>query len=145
MTRDEIYQLRYYFLSSQPIKLKDLTMNTLKTHRDLDVWKLSMDLVIDLYTITATFPVSEKFGLVSQIRRAGVSICSNIAEGAARSHSKEFVQFLYISLGSVAEIETQLEISRRLGYLKSKDKQQEILDRIRRMLVGLIKHVTRNA
>ena len=104
-----------------------------------------MDLVIDLYTITATFSVSEKFGLVSQIRRAGVSICSNIAEGAARSHFKEFAQFLYISLVSVAEIETQLEISRRLGYLKSKDKQQEILDRIRRMLVGLIKHVTRDA
>ena len=145
MTRDEIYQLRYYFLSSQPIKLKDLTMNTLKTHRDLDVWKLSMDLVIDLYTITATFPVSEKFGLVSQIRRAGVSICSNIAEGAARSHFKEFVQFLYISLGSVAEVETQRDIALRLGYLQSTDSRQEMLDRIRRMLVGLIKHVTRNA
>jgi four helix bundle protein len=120
-------------------------MNTLKTHCDLDVWKLSMDLVIDLYRITESFPNSEKFGLVMQIRRAAVSICSNIAEGAARAHNREFAQFLYISLGSVAEIETQLEISRRLGYLKSKDKQQEILDRIRRMLVGLIKHVTRDA
>jgi len=120
-------------------------MNTLKTHRDLDVWKLSMDLVIDLYTITATFPVSEKFGLVTQIRRAGVSICSNIAEGAARSHSKEFVQFLYISLGSVAEVETQLDIALRLNYLQSIELEKEMLDRIRRMLVGLIKHVTRNA
>jgi len=114
-------------------------MNSLKTHRDLDVWKVSMDLVIDLYNITEAFPNAERFGLVMQIRRAGVSLCSNIAEGAARSHSKEFVHFLYISLGSVSEVETQLEISLRLEYLKSTDLQKEMLDRIRRMLVGLIK------
>jgi four helix bundle protein len=120
-------------------------MNPLKTHRDLDVWKVSMDLVIDLNMITETFPNAERFGLVMQIRRAGVSICSNIAEGAARSHSKEFVHFLYISLGSVSEVETQLEIALRLEYLKSTDTQKAALDRIRRMLVGLIKHVTRHA
>jgi len=120
-------------------------MDSVKTHRDLDVWKVSMDLVIDLYVLTENFPNAEKFGLVSQIRRAGVSICSNIAEGAARSHFKEFAQFLYISLGSVAEIETQLDIALRLGYLQSTDNRQEMLDRIRRMLVGLIKRVTRDA
>jgi four helix bundle protein len=72
-------------------------MTTLKTHRDLDVWKVSMDFVVDLYKITEVFPNNEKFGLVTQIRRAGISICSNIAEGAARHHPKEFLQFLYIA------------------------------------------------
>lgn len=79
--------------------------------------------------------------MIMQIRRAGVSICSNIAEGAARLHPKEFAQFLYISLGSVSEIETQLEIALRLEYLKSTDLERESLNRIRRMLIGLIKHI----
>jgi four helix bundle protein len=83
-----------------------MEINTYKTHRDLDVWKVSMDFVIDLYKITEGFPNAEKFGIVSQLRRAGVSISSNIAEGAARSYKKEFVQFLFISLGSVSEVET---------------------------------------
>jgi four helix bundle protein len=104
-----------------------------------------MDLIIDLYKITDSFPNMEKFGLVMQIRRAGVSICSNIPEGAARSYPKEFSQFLYISLGSVSEIETQLEIALRLKYIESSTQQQEMLDRIRRMLVGLIKSVARDA
>jgi four helix bundle protein len=115
-----------------------MTMNTIKTHRDLDVWKISMDFVIDLYNITESFPKGEKFGIVSQIRRAAVSICSNIAEGAGRSHRKEFIQFLFISLGSVAEVETQLEIACRLKYLDSIDHQKYILDRIRKMLIGLV-------
>lgn len=119
-------------------------MKEIKTHRDLDVWKLAMDVVVDLYKMTDKFPVSEKFGLVSQIKRAGVSICSNIAEGAARSHAKEFAQFLYISLGSVAEVETQLEVSIRLGYLRSIDQEKHNLDRIRRMLIGLIRNVKQN-
>ena len=100
-----------------------------------------MEFVIDLYRITEEFPPSEKFGLVTQIRRSAVSICSNIAEGAGRFHTKEYVQFLYISLGSVAEIETQLEIALRLEYLKSTDLEKEKLDRIRKMLIGLIKHI----
>ena len=116
-------------------------MKIIKTHRDLDVWKMSTELAIDLYKITETFPASEKFGLVSQIRRASVSICSNIAEGAARFHDKEFVHFLYISLGSVSEIETQLEISTRLGFVKSIIQQTETLRRIRKMLQGLIKSI----
>jgi len=116
-------------------------MNLLKTHRDLDVWKASMDFTIDLYRITETFPNAEKYGLVTQIRRAGVSICSNIAEGAARHYPKEYIQFLYIALGSVSEIETQLEIAFRLGYLKSVDQEKEILDRLRRMLGGLVRRI----
>ena len=118
-------------------------MTIVKTHRDLDVWKVSMDFVVALYRMTATFPNQEKFGLIPQIRRASVSICSNIAEGAARNHSKEFLQFLYIALGSVSEIETQLEISLRLGYISSIDPQKEILDRLRKMLVNLILAIKR--
>ena len=116
-------------------------MTTVKTHRDLDVWKLSMDFIVDLYRITALFPGHEKFGLIPQMRRASVSICSNIAEGAARNHPKEFVQFLYMSLGSVSELETQLEISFQLGYLKNIDQEKEVLNRIRRMLVNLIQAI----
>ncbi len=116
-------------------------MTVLKTHRDLDVWKLSMDFVIQIYMVTGTFPSHEKFGLVAQLRRAGVSICSNIAEGAARHYPKEYVQFLYIALGSVSEIETQLEIAFRLGYLHSIDTEKEVLNRLRRMLVCLIRAV----
>ncbi len=118
-------------------------MKTLNSHRDLDVWKISMVFVVDLYRITGAFPAHEKFGLVSQIRRAGVSICSNIAEGSARHYSKEFVQYLYIALGSVSEIETQLEISFSLGYVESINQEKEVLDRLRRMLVGLIQAIRR--
>ncbi|MCX6268968.1 MAG: four helix bundle protein [Bacteroidetes bacterium] len=116
-------------------------MKTLVTHRNLDVWKVSMDFVIDLYRITDGFPSSEKFGLASQIRRAGVSVCSNIAEGAARHYSKEFIQFLYIALGSVVEIETQLEIAFNLGYLRSIEAEKGTLDRLRKMLVRLIQAI----
>ena len=89
------------------------------THEDLDVWKLSMNLVVDIYTLTKSFPSDEKFGLISQLRRAAVSVPSNIAEGAARKSDKENLQFLYIALGSIAEIETQLLISERLGFCDS--------------------------
>ena len=81
-------------------------------------------------------------GLVSQIRRAAVSIPSNIAEGAARNSNKEFIQFLYISLGSLAELETQLLLSKELGFLKNEEINGSIV-RIRKMLLGLIKHLRR--
>ncbi len=84
----------------------------------MDLWKVSMDFVVDLYRITGTFPDHEKFGLVSQLRRAGVFICSNIAEGAAENHPRELLN-LYPFLESVYEINTQLEIAFRLGYIKS--------------------------
>lgn len=73
-------------------------MGEIKSHKDLEVYKKGMDLVEDIYRITALLPVEEKFGLTSQIRRAAVSIVSNIAEGAARKNTKEYIQFLYISL-----------------------------------------------
>ena len=102
-----------------------------------------MDFVVDLYRITNTFPSHEKYGLVQQIRCSAVSVCSNIAEGAARNHSGEFLQFLYIALGSVAEIETQMEIALRVGYLTSIDKENITLYRQRRMLKCLIEAIRR--
>ena len=112
----------------------------MKTHKDLDVWKEAMTLVKGIYKLTADFPKEETYGLVSQIRRAAVSIPSNIAEGAARNSNKEFIQFLYVSLGSLAELETQLLLSRDLGFFKNEELHGSI-ERIRRMLLGLIKHL----
>ncbi|MCP4578505.1 MAG: four helix bundle protein [Deltaproteobacteria bacterium] len=110
-----------------------------KPHHRLDVWKRSLDLVTRIYRVTAGYPEVEKFGLVSQMRRAAVSIPSNIAEGAGRSSGKQFAYFLDIAQGSVSELETQLLISRNLGFLASdqiKPLLQE-MDEISRMLIGL--------
>jgi len=90
-------------------------------HKDLEVYKKSMDLVTTIYKLTNDFPPEEKFGLTSQIRRAAISVPSNIAEGAARKSTKELIQFLYISLGSLSEVETQLDLSRRLDYIGETD------------------------
>jgi len=87
----------------------------MKTHKDLDVWKQSIALSKDIYQPTKTYPKEEMFGLVSQMRRAAVSIPSNISEGAARRGKKEFVQFLYIALGSASELDAQIEISEITG------------------------------
>ena len=73
-------------------------------HKDLDVWKLAIELAKEVYELTAGFPASEIYGLVSQMRRSGISIASNIAEGAARNTDKEFIHFLYVALGSIAEL-----------------------------------------
>ncbi len=79
----------------------------MKSHKDLDVWKEAVELSVICYDVTGRFPKEDLFGLVSQMRRAAVSIASNIAEGAARDGSKEFVKFLYISLGSASKLDTQ--------------------------------------
>jgi four helix bundle protein len=76
----------------------------MKSHKDLDVWKKSMDLVTDIYRVTKDFPKEEIYGLTNQMRRCVVSIPSNIAEGGGRNSKREFIQFLYISLGSVSEL-----------------------------------------
>ncbi len=76
------------------------------THKDLDVWKMSIVLVKQIYNLTNSFPNSEQFGLTSQLRRASISVSSNIAEGAARNGNKEFIQICYISLGSLSEIQS---------------------------------------
>lgn len=109
--------------------------------RDLEIWKLGKELVVDIYKATKTFPDEETYGLTAQMRRAAVSIPSNIAEGFNRYHNKEYKQFLFVSLGSCAELETQIEIAKDLGYLNSdaKDALLEKTDHETRMLRNLIK------
>jgi four helix bundle protein len=92
-----------------------------RSYKDLEVWKLSITFVEDIYKITSKFPASENYGLTQQIRRAAVSIPSNIAEGQFRNSSKEFRQFLSIALGSSAELETQLIIANKINYLSSEE------------------------
>ena len=96
-----------------------------------------MKFVTEIYRMTGNFPDIEKFGLVQQLRRAAVSIPSNIAEGAARQGNREFVQFLYIALGSCAEVETQMLIAKNLGY-EVEERLFEQTVRIKQMLLGLI-------
>lgn len=115
----------------------------MKPHKNLEVWKRSFDLARDLYLITNRFPSDEKFGMISQIRRAATSIPVNIAEGAARRSNKEFAQFLYIAAGSASELDTLLLLSQTLGF----DKREELeiyiskLEDISKMLFGLINAV----
>ncbi len=113
----------------------------MKTHRDLKVWNDSIDFVIKIYQITNNFPKEELFGITSQIRRAAVSIPSNIAEGAARTSKKEFINFLSIALGSASELETQLIISKNLQYLDIElfNSITDNLNKIQRMIGGLMK------
>ena len=108
-------------------------------HKQLDVWQSAMRFVSALYLLTKQFPSDERFGLTNQIQRASVSIPSNIAEGSARQSNKEYIQFLYIALGSAAEVETQLLIARDLGYTDSIDSLYNDIQSIKRMLLGLIK------
>lgn len=88
-----------------------------KSYRDLEVWQKAMELVVECYQITKSFPKSEVFGLASQLQRAAVSIAANISEGHARQHTKEFLQSLSIAYGSLAELETHIEIAKRLEYI----------------------------
>ena len=99
----------------------------MQTHKDLDVWKLGMDLVEKIYVITKDFPKEELYGLTSQVRRSAVSIPSNIAEGCSRSSNKELIRFLEIALGSSFELETQLLVAIDLG-IAPKDKGISILN-----------------
>jgi four helix bundle protein len=111
-----------------------------KSYRDLKVWQKSIELAREIYSTTREFPKDERFGLTNQVRRAGVSICSNIAEGQARRTTKDFVQFLYISRGSLAELDTQLTLSHKLGYLDEENYQKLLIqiDEIQRMLFSMI-------
>jgi four helix bundle protein len=112
-----------------------------KPHYRLNCWKDSFRLSVDLYKVTRSFPSDEKFGIISQVRRAATSIPVNIAEGAARNSTKEFIQFLYISLGSLSELDTFLLLCIELGYLENEIGQKHLseLDRIGKQITGLIK------
>ena len=120
-------------------------VNKVRTHRDLDVWKKSIDLVTLIYKHTADNPKEEMYGLTSQIRRCAVSIPSNIAEGSARTTKKDFSHFLAIALGSAAELETQLIIYRNLGFLQDAVLDDLVLEltSIRRMTLGLRKSINK--
>jgi len=111
------------------------------THKDLIVWQKAIDFVVDIYISTNNFPKEEVYGLTSQLRRAAVSIPSNIAEGYGRFSDKELIHFLFISLGSASEIETQLIISHRLNFLKDEEfeKLNNLNVEIIKMLASLIK------
>ena len=112
-----------------------------KSFRDLQIWQKSMELVEQVYVATRNLPKEELYGLTSQIRRSAVSIPSNIAEGAARFHNKEYTHFLYVALGSCAELTTQIIIASRLKYVDD-DKADSLLqqiDEICKMTMGLIK------
>ena len=111
---------------------------TVRTHKDLNVWKKAMDLAAQVYSLTAKFPKEELYGLTLQIRRSAVSIPSNIAEGAARHSRKEFIQFLHIASGSVAELETQLLLAIQIGLL-SGDHIISHVEEVRRLLLGLLR------
>ena len=115
----------------------------MKSHKDLDVWRLAIDLAQNVYEVSKGFPRDEQFGMTSQMRRAAVSIGGNIAEGAARNGQREFKQFLYIALGSASELETQLEIARRVGLVAEGDfaRLDALLARVAQMLRGLIRSV----
>lgn len=117
------------------------------SHKDLKVWQKGIELVKVIYTITNSFPITEQFGLTSQMRRCSVSIPSNIAEGCGRRSDKELIQFLYIALGSASELETQIIISYELGFLdkEKSDYSQVMVLEIIKMTSSLINSIkTRN-
>jgi four helix bundle protein len=115
-------------------------MNADRSFRNLDVWQESMTLVEDIYRVSKAFPADERFGLTAQLRRAAVSVPSNIAEGARRKRRRAFLHHLDIALGSQGEVDVQLEIADRLGYCSGTQvvALQERVARIGRMLNGLI-------
>jgi len=115
--------------------------NKIRNFRDLEVWKKGIEIAKDVYQMTGQFPREEVYGLTSQMRRASVSIPSNIAEGFNRLHNKEYRQFLYVALGSCAELETQVEIAGEFKYVHDEGKGHllEKLDHESRMLRNLIK------
>ncbi len=115
--------------------------HVIHSYKDLIVWQKSMDLVTEIYAVTGKFPADERFGLTSQMRRAAVSIPSNIAEGRRRGSKKEYAQFLRISYGSGSELETQIEISKRLFFTEENryEKADILLNEVMRMLQTIIK------
>jgi four helix bundle protein len=110
----------------------------INSYRDLKVWQRSLDLVQAVYEVSECFPRSERFGLAAQIRRAAISVPSNIAEGHARKSTLEYLRFLSIAVASLAELETQLLIATRLGYISDDAKQAFLVsDEVGRMLRGI--------
>ena len=114
-----------------------------RSYRDLLVWQKAIVLVKQVYVLAAGFPKHETYGLADQMRRSAVSIPSNIAEGQARQHTTEFRQFIYMALGSAAELDTQAVIAHQLGYINDDETRDidERLTEVRKMLHGLVAHL----
>jgi len=117
-----------------------LSKKEVRSYRDLLVWQRGISLVKDIYALTRGFPDDERFGLASQMRRAAVSVPSNIAEGHARQHRKEFRQFPHVTLGSLAELDTQLTLAGELGYATDSEIApiNKKLVELRKMTCGLL-------
>ncbi len=113
----------------------------IRGYRDLEVWQKAMDMAVACHQLAACFPANEQYGLASQLRRAAVSVPANIAEGKGRRGKREFIRFLLIAHGSLAEVETHLELAKRLGYAKP-SRAEELQDQaaeVGRMINGLVK------
>ena len=102
-----------------------------------------MELVVSVYSVTATFPQHEQYGLVSQLRRAAVSVPANIAEGAARNGSKEFLHFLGIASGSLSELDTLIDLARKLGYVENTEELNAKVDDVSGLVMGLASSIRR--
>jgi len=129
------------FLTSYKIfQMLDLRMNKIKSHEDLLIWQKSIELNLQIYQQTTSFPSHELFGMVSQIRRASTSIASNIAEGFGRKSRVDFKRFLRISMGSLNEVKTQLFLSSKLGYLNEEDryKLHQLAEEISKMMHSIL-------
>jgi len=110
----------------------------MKDYKELEVWKKAIELVIMVYDVVKKFPKEEIYALADQIKRAAVSIPSNIAEGASRNSTKEFIQFLSIAFGSTSELETQIIIAEKVGYIQNGENLRSDITIIRKMLNALI-------
>ncbi|MBN2453483.1 MAG: four helix bundle protein [Candidatus Omnitrophica bacterium] len=117
-----------------------------RTYKDLDIWKKGIEIVSLVYEVTEGFPKEEIYGVSAQMRRSAVSVPSNIAEGFARQHNREYKQFLYIALGSCAELETQMIVSFNRKYVVKRDYENllELIDHESRMLMNMIKSIDRS-
>lgn len=114
-----------------------------KPHKNLEAWKQSVDLVVEIYKTTKEFPNQEIYGITNQVRRAAVSVPRNIAEGAARQTKKEFANFLHVAQGSLSKLDTQIEIASRLGYIdvRSRKNLEDRMQPIDKMITGFIRHL----
>ena len=110
-------------------------------HRDLKVWQECIDLVKVIYDTMLNFPPNEQYGLSTQLRRAVVSIPSNIAEGCGRESNRELYHFLNVASGSLAEVETQCYIAYTLGYINNMSEIDEKLESVQKLLAGFRKHI----
>ena len=117
----------------------------MKNYKELEVWQRGVDLAVQVYQITRTFPAEEKFGLISQIQRAAISIPANIAEGWGRGSTKEYIQFLRIARASLMELETHLILASRLGYIRGDQLQpfQQEVETLGKRINSLIQSLLR--